>query len=345
MNSLKKLIIFMIVSFKLLIYIINQTISNSSIITYLYLLTIVILSLPFLLKLKFDKKLFIRVAIISLISFMMFAIYKEDNIFLYTIAALITTDVKKEDIVKTFFYSGIIIYLFTLILGALNVLPISEVYRTIDGNSEIRTSLGFPNANAVFTYFVPIVLAGLYLYNKKLLYSVIMIIIATILYGSCKSRTGYYLTLIILIVNLLPKKIIIEKVGNKQFVLFTIISIIIAIFFGGSKHNVVNEILSGRPWYYLQFLKQSVFTWGFGVNNGLILDNLYLRLLANYSIIGYLLYLYVYTKGLSLSKDDKYLLFSSFFLLLYGVFEAVTVINFVIVILLSNIFEGIYEEN
>lgn len=77
-----------------------------------------------------------------------------------------------------------------------------------------------------------------------------------------------------------------------------------------------------------------------GIPQNLILDNLYLRLLANYGIIGFGLYYYIFNKGFKLCKENKELIFSSFFFLFYGIFEAVTVGNFVIVIFLNEIFKS-----
>lgn len=348
MNILKKIIIFMVVSFKLLVYIINQTISASSLVAYLYVIVVFLLALPYLLNIKFNKESFCKTALIFIISFLMFAIFKEDNIFLYALVALISIDTDNKEIIKTFFYSGIIIYLLTIILGQVGILPIDEVYRTIDGDSQIRTSLGFPNANSVFTYFVPIVLAGLYLFDKKVIYNILVIILATILFSFCKSRTGYYLTILLVIVNLFPKKTFILKLKDNQFIFFTIISFLLAICYGNTKYNSVNLMLSGRPWYYLNFIKQGIFGWGHGVSENLILDNLYLRILANYSLIGFSLYYYIFNKGSKICKDNEKLLFSLFIMLLYGVFEAVTVVNFVITIFLKEIFAECgceYEKN
>ena len=55
MNTLKKLLIFLIVSFKLSLYIINETITTNPLIMYLYVLVIFLLALPTILNLKFDK--------------------------------------------------------------------------------------------------------------------------------------------------------------------------------------------------------------------------------------------------------------------------------------------------
>ena len=161
MNTLKKLLIFLIVSFKLSLYIINETITTNPLIMYLYVLVIFLLALPTILNLKFDKSSFIKTMTILVISFIMFILYKEDNIFLYAIIALMTLDDDNKEMIKIFFWSSLMIYIITLFLGACGYLQVDDVYRTIDGTSAVRNSLGFANANAVFTYFVHIVLSGI----------------------------------------------------------------------------------------------------------------------------------------------------------------------------------------
>lgn len=341
MDIIQKFIIFMVVTFKLQIYIINQTISSNPLITYMYVFLIFLLALPYILKIDFNKNSFIKTFVILFIAFVMFIVLREDNIFLYAIVALLAMDADDKEIVKTFFWSGVIVFAVTILLGNIGVLPISEAYRTLEGETDIRVSLGFPNANAVFTYFVPIVLAGLYLFDKKkmkIVYCIIALVIATILFDSCKSRAGYYLVITIIILNLFSKNKFINKLSYHQFAFFGICSIILAFLYGGTIYNDVNLALSGRPYYYLQFLKLGPLAWGMGIPDNLIIDNLFLKILANYGVIGFGLYFYIFNKGLSLAKDNKFILFASFMLLLYGIFESVTVVNFVIVLLLKRIF-------
>ena len=89
MNSLKKIIIFLVISFKMLLYIINTTITNNSLIFIIYVLFIVALSLPFIFRITFTKESFLKIMLILLVSFIMFFLYKEDNVFLYSILGLI----------------------------------------------------------------------------------------------------------------------------------------------------------------------------------------------------------------------------------------------------------------
>lgn len=345
MKILKKLLIFLVVSFKLMVYIINETIWDSSLVSYVYLFLMFLVAMPLILKLKFRKEFFLKTLGILMISFVIFILYKEDNVFLYALVALLTLGDSEHEIVKMFFYSGVIIFGLTILLGWLDFLPMNDVYRTIDGETDIRISLGFSNANAVFSYFLPIVLAGIYLFDKNKKYNILILIIATILFSFCKSRTGYYLILMAVGLNYFRKNKFIFKINTKSFLMFLIISVLLALLFGNSKYNFVNMILSSRPWCYLNYLKLGPLVWGQGVPENIVLDNLYLRLLANYHVIGLGLYYYIFVGGAKLCQENKKILFGSFFILLYGVFEAVTVVNFVIVIFLRYLFLKYREES
>lgn len=262
MDLSKRIIIFMVVAFKQLIYIIDETITTSPIIIYGYLLFIIALSLPNILKIKFNKNSFIKVTIIFGISFFMFCIFKEDNVFLYSLLAIITLDEDTDKIVKEFYRSLCIIYLMTIALGYLGILPLNNSYRTIEGTTETRFSLGFANVNAVFTYFIPLFLAGNYLYKNKTKFNIVMVIIATILFVFSRSRTGYYLVLLIICCNILKKQNLVLKIVKNQFLFFFVISVLLALIFGRSKSNYINELLSYRPWYYLNFIKLTPIVWG-----------------------------------------------------------------------------------
>lgn len=347
MEKLKKFIIFLIISFKLIIYIINTVISDNSVFVYLYLIIVVLLSLKYIFQLQFSKMVFLKVMLIMIVSFIIFFLYKEDNIFLYSLLGLLLINEDDKEIIKTIFISLVIIFSLTTILGCLNILPVSEVYRTINGDTQTRTSLGFPNANAAFAYFIPIILSGLYLFKDKKLFIILSLIISIIIYSFTVCRTGFYLILMIILFSIIIKKYNINF--NKNFFLICfVLSIIIALLFGRTKYNYINELFSFRPWYGYQFLKQGIFKWGTGIDKNFILDNLYFKLLANYSIVGILLYLYIYKMGEKLCSKDKYLLFSMFFFNIYNIFEAMTIGNFVLIIFLKEIFKDygvIYEKD
>ena len=347
MNSLKKIIIFLVISFKMLLYIINTTITNNSLIFIIYVLFIVALSLPFIFRITFTKESFLKIMLILLVSFIMFFLYKEDNVFLYSILGLILINEDRKEIIKNVFFSLLIIFSITLLLGLVGILPNTDAIRNIDGVIQIRYSLGFSNANAAFSYFIPMLLAGTYLYRKNYLFNFIMFIVILFIYFNTRCRTGFYSALLILLFNMFDMKRIFKK-GNIMFIVFFCISLLLAFLFGSTKYNFINEALSYRPWYSYQFLKEGISIWGMGVSSKIILDNLYLRLLANYSIFGVILYYFIYSKGSKLCFDDSLINNLTFFFLLYNILEAITAGNFIIIIFLKEIFKSfgvVYEED
>lgn len=348
MDWLKKIIIFLIISFKLSLYILNTTISSSPFIAYIYVLIILLLSLKYIITINFDKKSFLKAIPIICISFIMFFIYKEDNIFLYSLLGLLLINEDNKEIIKTIFISLIIISLLTIILGEFNILPIIESYRTIEEETQIRISLGFPNANAVFAYFIPIVLSGIYLFKNNWKFNTSLLICSGIIYEFTKCRTGFYLVLLILFFNLLDKGKLNYKLLKNSFIICFIVSILLALLFGTTQNNIINELLSYRPWYAYQFLKQGIFKWGSGIPQNLILDNLYFKILANYSIVGFFLYYYIHKVGSKLLIEDRYLFIAMIFFNIYNIFEAITIGNFVLIIFLKEIFNSYgvhYEKN
>lgn len=348
MDWLKRIIIFLIISFKLLLYIINTTISNSSIIVYLYLFVIALLSFKYIINIKFDKSSFLKILLIIVISFIIFFMHKDDNIFLYSLLGLVLINEDNKEIIKTIFVSLVIIFILTIILGMVNILPITEAYRTIEGEAQVRTSLGFPNANAAFAYFIPIVLSGIYLFKKDWRFNIGALVSAIIIYSFTKCRTGFYLVIILLMFNFLKKKEISYKFSKNSFIVCFIISILLAFFFGTTKYNSINELLSFRPWYFNQFLNQGVFAWGLGIPENLILDNLYFKLLANYSIVGFCLYYYIYKLGSKLCIKDNKIFIAMIFFNVYNILEAMTIGNFVLIIFIKEIFQSYgvnYEKN
>lgn len=159
-------------------------------------------------------------------------------------------------------------------------------------------------------------------------------------------RTGFYLSVIIIFINLFIKNIDYKKFNKNIFMICFVISILLALFFGTTKYNTINELLSFRPWFCYQFLKLGISKWGLGIPDNIILDNLFFKLLANYSIFGIILYYYIYKNGRKICSKDKYLLYAMIFFSIYNIFEAMTIGNFVLIIFLKEIIKsyGVYYE-
>ncbi len=343
--NFKKIILFLSLAFKLLTYIIKTTVSTSSIITYLYLLIIFLLSLPYFLTKKFDTKKFLIYMSIFLFSLSILIFIEDDNLLFFTLIAILYEDEDKQKLVKSFFHISLFMYIAVLVLGILNILPNNVLIRNIDGEIQERISLGFPNPNAVFMYFIPIVLSGYYITNKKFVFNIIVLILSFILYYYTQCRTGLLVIIIFAILSLFKDIKFLRKNSKFLFIAMTIFSILFAIIFGQEKSNLINELLSSRPYlmnYYIE--KGQIFSlFGKGLIDGKVLDNFYIMALVKYGFFGYFIYAYIYTKGYSFFKNDYKLTVCFIIFLIYYFCEATIPYNFVITLFLIEILKNSHK--
>ena len=130
------------------------------------------------------------------------------------------------------------------------------------------------------------------------------------------------------------------------FLIFTIFSVLLAVFFGSTVHNVVNELLSNRPYFSNYYLENHLYfnLFGHDVVGIYVLDNFYLSLLVKTGIISYLVYFYLFYKGGKVVAHDYRLVLIIIFTLMYGILECNLYGNFIYIILLNSVInEG--EEN
>ena len=134
-----------------------------------------------------------------------------------------------------------------------------------------------------------------------------------------------------------------------MFLLFTICSILLAVFFGDNRTNIISRLLSGRPFFWDYYIENGTMFTFLGNNrvSNMFLDNFYLYLLVQLGIIGYLIYFVIYYSSLKkLSKNYKYLIIATVFLI-YGLFEANVIIGsiqFLFAIQIKSIIENKLDE-
>ena len=342
-SNLKKIILILAIAFRLFMYIIDTLVGNSYLITISYLMIMLFLFILIIFNKKYSYKKFIFIVFLGIFSSLIFLIYKEDNLFFYFLIAILYEDEDTLKMVKIIFYTSLIMYIIVLILGITDIISSTIAYRNIDGNLDVRRSLGFFNANAVFIYYLPIVLSGYYLFSNVKIFNILVLITATILYFFARSRAGYIVVCLFILLSLFKNNKIIPKLSKNMFGIMTIISILIAILYGQNSTNTINELLSGRPYFSYYYLENNLVFTFFGNNmiNSMILDNFYLRLLVNYGIIGYLVYFYIYRKGSSLLQMDYKLMLCSVIFLIYAFCESSNPSNFVLIIYMQAILKNI----
>ena len=346
-KMINRIVIVLCIIYKMFAYVSSSLLPMNNVINKVLFFTIIILSLYTLLNNEFNKKSFIFMIITLVLSLIMFFVNQGDNLIFYILIALVSKEFSDDKIVKYFFFGGLVCYIVIYLLGYTGFIKSTEVYRTIAHESVTRNSLGFANANAVFTTFVPITYALLYLITSKkvfIIYNIIFLLIAIYLFNESQSRTGFYMFIFTSLIYYLPKLKIINKYN---FLHCFIITIAITLLFGQNKYNFVSTILSYRPYYFYFYLKEGIFMLGKGVIDNMVLDNFYLGLLSYYHIVGFIIYGIIYYYGTKLSDNYKLNLIS-FSFLVYGIFEYIVPFNFVIVLFyrkIINHLRGIEYEN
>lgn len=326
---------------------------NSAILNYGLIFVLFLLVLFNILNKKFESKQFQRITILILISAIIFFINNEDNLFIYVVASLAFVDESYDKIIKYFLIFSILSFVITIISGQLGIVETVTAGRFIDNETVYRNSLGFGNVNTPFIYFMGIVFGLYYFFRKKpwklFLIYIITTIIAVWMFNETDCRTGMYIYVLFIFISLIYN----EKINKKikpiiphLFLIFTIFSVLLAVFFGSTVHNDVNELLSNRPYFSNYYLENHLYfnLFGHDVVGIYVLDNFYLSLLVKTGIISYLVYFYLFYKGGKVVAHDYRLVLIIIFTLMYGILECNLYGNFIYIILLNSVInEG--EEN
>lgn len=327
MNFIEKIIIFLEIFFKYLI-----TYGVSDIFLCLYLIILITIVLVDLYKRKMYVSELKNILIFGLIACYFIIFYFEQNFLISFLLAIVCLNRNDKDFLKNFFYSSIICFVFTLILNLMGILEVDNIIRNVNGVIIARYTLGFRHPNEVFLFFLPIVLSGFCLFSDKKMFYILTIISASLLYKFTDSRTGFYVVIIFLIFVLFRKiftKKLIKKAIPVLFLILTIFSIFLAMFYGENRNNKISRILSGRPYYWNYYVENETLITPFGNNivEEQVIDNFYIYLLVQLGLVGYIIYFIIYYVSLkNLNYDYKYLIVATIFLI-YGLFEANTIIG------------------
>lgn len=224
-----------------------------------------------------------------------------------------------EALAKQLFIVSTICYIAVIVLGiAIPDLGREAVDKSYSIASIVGTSansLGFPNSNSPLLYFTMIAMNGAFLFttrSERKRYSLVMLVIATILFILTLSITGYICILIFLSVYAFSSTSLL-KVVRLAIPVIVISALLmtpfIALRYGQNDTNTVNSTLSNRP--HLWYLRVSEGSYqniignsdNYRANNdeaktGYTLDNQYLLLISRYGWVALLIILYLYFTGL-----------------------------------------------
>ncbi len=226
--------------------------------------------------------------------------------------------------IRYFAISSIILFVTTLFLNYVGVLKQAYSQRIINGEYVIRNNLGFAHVNSVFLYFIPIVLA-LKLTNSKAsdkLFKIAVLVCSVIIYYYTKCRTGMLVIVLIYIIDMLKvyfKNSKVKFVIKYEFIIFTIMSIVMALYF---TNTFINVLLSNRPFYWSKAMEVIGFSvLGRDPIKTIPLDNMYITYLINYGYISYFIYAVIYVKiGKKICNNNLLIIVFTIFNI-YGLFE------------------------
>lgn len=342
MGVLDVIIIFFGILFK---YLLCYGISKN--ILYILLAIICFFTIIDICYMKISRKEFTKIIFFSFISLYFVVAQQDVNFLISLLFALVIMKKDEEKFVETFFKISIFLFITTIILNQLNIVPSKNLIRYKNDGIIIRYSLGFDHPNTVFLYFLPIALGGYYLYNTKMVYYIFLIVSSIILYKFCDSRTGFICMLCIIPFHLLMKQAMIDKkitrfLINNGIIIFTLISIVTSILFGDDLTNNISQLFSGRPYYLKYYIKNNL---AFSLLGGnytaeYVLDNFYLYLLVQLGLVGYFIYYKIYNEGMKKIGNQKDYIITFLIFCLYGLLESNVIIgsiNFLFAILMKRI--------
>lgn len=276
-----------------------------------------------------------------IVSISIFSFLKTNDSLLLQLCLIIICSLKVdfEDVIKKDIWFKLFLFLFIYIayLGGHAIKPVF----TRDG--VIRYALGFNQPNALGFFLLSLFLEYVYLKRKKIKLTHVIIVFLPTLYlmNLAKSRASEIsicLFILIYTISYIKKRI---KIGNNDltevkkkplkmisiiFLVLTLMSFYITYSYinGSGIAKVIDEILSERIYLQSIFLRLYDITLiGNEINYFDTLDNVYMRIILNFGIIVWFLYMYIYNSIIShsIKKNDNMIIMITFVFLIYGLME------------------------
>lgn len=247
-----------------------------------------------------------------------------------------------KDLLKKYLLVLAVTFALIEILAFTNIIPMGYSART----DMVRYNMGFKTSTLASAIFFFLVLGLVYLLQERIpiILLLALFLISVVLYKLTDTRTGFYLTVFLLLLSFLYKFCTIRNILNKVFQtkLIKILCIIFPIFILIADFSLVgyystftplafklNNLLSTRLSLSLNLIN----TYGFSLFGQVIpstfqgeyyqSDICYLYYGLNYGILSLLMTLYLHIKTIhyGLEKNDIWLVLSLLFVVLDGIFE------------------------
>jgi len=307
-----------------------------------YMIGLLVLCLIILIQVKQPRQTLKKILLFFLVSACVLLGSGDANLVITIAIATLLLNNKREDFIRVFFFSSLILYLITVLLFAMNILPQTPfVDLTVDVKTTVY-SLGFKNPNSAFLYFMPIMFGGYYLYNKRpIIRTIITLIGATIIFILTGSRTGILVVLLFLILALIvtPKMMqTLKHIALSMYPATIILSIVLAILFYANSD--INSLFTYRPSRWHDAITECGIATLSGGCSASLIDNFPLYLMIFVGLPGFLVYTYILIRGALLERDYRILLIYCV-VVIYGMTERFTIsyyANFTLVLLVYNIF-------
>lgn len=210
---------------------------------------------------------------------------------------LLSKGIKKEKRILYCLIINIFFYLVTIFLYKIEILKKNEGTREIGSEIIKRMSLGFGHPNTAMLVLMLILFLLYYSFYKrhKVKVLLLILILQQLIYKFTNSRTGYILIYLFILLIIIKDKYIIKlkKIIYLEMVFILFFSFKLPEILKNTKYN---EILSWRFWLFDYYLNnQEITFWGTKTvvkfYTVLPLDNIYIRILLEYGIIGLLVFI------------------------------------------------------
>lgn len=325
-----KIILFIFIMYRYILmwFRINNTLTDSLIIS------ITLLSLILLLGKKIEKN---EMNFILFMTFFIIISYihgRTIDIIISLIIAIFYMNVENsiDNFIKDFTRASMLFYIVTLFLNRTGIIQQVASSRYINGIVDSRNSLGFIHVNATFMYFIPIFLGILYInrsnsQKKKIFTLIILDIASMILYSLSLCRTGIIIVCIINLILVFKKYIFNNKFCDfllKYAYIYLPLLLIIGYRFAANdfSNHSINKLLSFRPYYITQALNKYKFNvFGNDIASNFIIDCSYIKILLNFGCLSYIIFSYINIKSYDLLKNNFYLKLTYLSFIIYQIFE------------------------
>lgn len=230
--------------------------------------------------------------------------------------------------IKYYYINSLVFFVLTIVLYFIGVLPSNNSARVLENGILTRYSFGFAGINILFLCLLPLFTSFLiykkkYVDKNKIKTILGIFIISFVFYKITLCRTGFIISLILIIIILLKDKLnkkVCDLFIKYSFIVLTVISIVFA-----SKYNnflKLNEILSNRLFFWNKYVDSySLSLFGKDIMNKIPLDNVYITHLYIDGIIIFSFYVLINFVTSKKIKCNKMISIAFIIFALYGLFE------------------------